>query len=165
MTHAIEVKDLSLTVDEGEVISVIGPSGSGKSTLARCIARLEKINSGEIYVYGHRMDSEKMSNAKESELLGMIFQQFNLFPHLNVLENVVMAQMKVRGRSRAEAEEKRVNCSTKLVWPTKSTRCRRSFPAVSSSALPSPAPWRLTQKSCCLTSPRQPSIPNSSATF
>ena len=118
MTHAIEVKDLhksfgsldvlkgvSLTVDEGEVISVIGPSGSGKSTLARCIARLEKINSGEIYVYGHRMDSEKMSNAKESELLGMIFQQFNLFPHLNVLENVVMAQMKVRGRSRAEAEE------------------------------------------------------------
>ena len=118
MTHAIEVKDLhksfgsldvlrgvSLTVDEGEVISVIGPSGSGKSTLARCIARLEDINAGEIYVYGHRMDSEKMSNAKESELIGMIFQQFNLFPHLNVLENVVMAQMKVRGRSRAEAEK------------------------------------------------------------
>lgn len=117
MTHAIEVKDLhksfgslnvlrgvSLTVDEGEVISVIGPSGSGKSTLARCIARLENINSGEIYVYGHRMDSGKMSNAKESELLGMIFQQFNLFPHMNVLENVTMAQMKVRGRSRKEAE-------------------------------------------------------------
>jgi len=117
VTHAIEVKDLhksfgalgvlkgvSLNVDEGEVITVIGPSGSGKSTLARCIARLERIDSGEIYVYGHRMDAEKMSNAKESELLGMIFQQFNLFPHLSVLENVAMAPMKVRGKSRAEAE-------------------------------------------------------------
>lgn len=119
LTHAIEVKDLyksfgslkvlkgvSLNVDEGEVITVIGPSGSGKSTLARCIARLEKIDSGEIYVYGHRMDEERMSNAEESQLLGMIFQQFNLFPHLNVLENVMLAQMKVRGRSREEAVEK-----------------------------------------------------------
>ena len=118
MTHAIEVKDLhksfgaldvlkgvSLNVDEGEVITVIGPSGSGKSTLARCIARLERIDSGEIYVYGHRMDGERMSNARESELLGMIFQQFNLFPHLSVLENVAIAPMKVRGRSRAEAEK------------------------------------------------------------
>ncbi|OON88517.1 MULTISPECIES: amino acid ABC transporter ATP-binding protein [unclassified Pyramidobacter] len=118
MTHAIEVKDLhksfgaldvlkgvSLNVDEGEVITVIGPSGSGKSTLARCIARLERIDSGEIYVYGHRMDGEKMSNARESELLGMIFQQFNLFPHLSVLENVAIAPMKVRGKSRAEAEK------------------------------------------------------------
>ena len=118
MTHAIEVKDLhksfgsldvlkgvSLNVDEGEVITVIGPSGSGKSTLARCIARLEKIDSGEIYVYGRRMDGGKMSNARESELLGMIFQQFNLFPHLSVLENVAIAPMKVRGRSRAEAEK------------------------------------------------------------
>ena len=118
MTHAIEVKDLhksfgsldvlngvSLTVDEGEVITVIGPSGSGKSTLARCIARLEKIDSGEISVYGRRMDGGKISNARESELLGMIFQQFNLFPHLSVLENVVIAPMKVRGRSRAEAEK------------------------------------------------------------
>ncbi|MDY2647800.1 MAG: amino acid ABC transporter ATP-binding protein [Pyramidobacter porci] len=118
MTHAIEVKDLhksfgsldvlngvSLTVDEGEVITVIGPSGSGKSTLARCIARLEKIDSGEISVYGRRMDGGKISNARESELLGMIFQQFNLFPHLSVLENVAIAPMKVRGRSRAEAEK------------------------------------------------------------
>ena len=116
MQHAIEVKGLhksfgalnvlrgvDLTVDEGEVISVIGPSGSGKSTLARCIARLETIDSGEVYVYGQRMDTGKMSNAKESELLGMIFQQFNLFPHMSVLDNVTMAQMKVRGKSREEA--------------------------------------------------------------
>ncbi|MCI6260329.1 MAG: amino acid ABC transporter ATP-binding protein, partial [Pyramidobacter sp.] len=96
---------VSLTVDEGEVITVIGPSGSGKSTLARCIARLEKIDSGEISVYGRRMDGGKISNARESELLGMIFQQFNLFPHLSVLENVAIAPMKVRGRSRAEAEK------------------------------------------------------------
>ena len=117
MTHAIEVKDLhksfgsldvlkgvSLTVDEGEVISVIGPSGSGKSTLARCIARLEKINSGEIYVYGHRMDSEKMSNAKESELLGMIFQQFNLFPHMTVMDNLTCAPVMLKKMTKEEAE-------------------------------------------------------------
>ena len=119
MTHAIEVKGLyksfgslevlkgvSLTVDEGEVVSVIGPSGSGKSTLARCIARLENIDSGEISVYGRRMDKGRMSNAEESQLLGMIFQQFNLFPHLNVRDNILLAQTQVRGRSRAEAEEK-----------------------------------------------------------
>jgi ABC-type polar amino acid transport system ATPase subunit len=119
VTHAIEVKDLyksfgalkvlkgvSLTVDEGEVVTVIGPSGSGKSTLARCIARLEDIDSGEISVYGRRMDEGRMSNAEESRLLGMIFQQFNLFPHLDVLDNIVLAQTQVRGRSRAEAEEK-----------------------------------------------------------
>ena len=127
MTHAIEVKDLhksfgslnvlrgvSLTVEEGEVISVIGPSGSGKSTLARCIARLEEINKGEIYVYGQRMDTGKISNAKESELLGMIFQQFNLFPHMSVLENVTMAQMKVRGKSRADAEARAKDLLTKV---------------------------------------------------
>ncbi len=119
MTLAIEVKDLhksfgsldvlkgvSMNVEEGEVITVIGPSGSGKSTLARCIARLEKINSGEIYVYGQRMDSAQMTNAKESELLGMIFQQFNLFPHLTVLENVAMAPIKVRGKSVEEAHKR-----------------------------------------------------------
>ncbi len=118
LTLAIEVKDLhksfgsldvlkgvSINVKEGEVITVIGPSGSGKSTLARCIARLEEINSGEIYVYGHRMDSAQMTNAKESELLGMIFQQFNLFPHLTVLDNVAMAPIKVRGKSVEEAHE------------------------------------------------------------
>lgn len=118
MTCAIEVKNLhksfgsldvlkgvSLNVGEGEVITVIGPSGSGKSTLARCIARLEKIDSGEIYVYGRRMDCGKISNAEESKLLGMIFQQFNLFPHLSVLENVALAQMKVRGKPRSEAEK------------------------------------------------------------
>ena len=145
MTHAIEVKDLhksfgsldvlkgvSLNVDEGEVITVIGPSGSGKSTLARCIARLEKIDSGEIYVYGRRMDGGKMSNAMESELLGMIFQQFNLFPHLSVLENVAIAPMRRRPPE---------NCSSASASATRSRRSRPSFPAASSSAWPSPARW------------------------
>ena len=117
MTLAIEVKDLhksfgslnvlkgvSLEVQEGEVISVIGPSGSGKSTLARCIARLEEINGGDIWVYGKHMNGSKMSNAEESTLLGMIFQQFNLFPHMTVLENVMLGPMAVRGKSRQEAE-------------------------------------------------------------
>lgn len=137
MTLAIEVKELhksfgtlsvlrgvSLTVNEGEVVSVIGPSGSGKSTLARCIARLEKIDSGEIVVYGQKLD-QSLNNAAQSELIGMIFQQFNLFPHLTVMDNLVLAQQAVRHRSADEARQKarelleRVGLGDKAAaWPS-----------------------------------------------
>lgn len=117
MNNAIEVKDLhksfgkldvlkgvSLSVEEGEVVSVIGPSGSGKSTLARCICRLEEINKGEISLYGMRVDNKKHSNKELSSMVGMIFQQFNLFPHLSVLENITLTPVKVRGLQQKEAE-------------------------------------------------------------
>jgi polar amino acid transport system ATP-binding protein len=81
-----------------------GPSGSGKSTLIRCINHLESIKSGEITVAGHRLnDSQKAVDAVRREV-GMVFQQFNLFPHKTVLENCILAPMRVRGLSRAEAE-------------------------------------------------------------
>ncbi len=119
MDPAIEVRDLhksfgdlqvlkgvSLEVQEGEVVSVIGPSGSGKSTLARCVCRLEEINRGEIRLYGKRIDRGGMSNGEQSRLVGMIFQQFNLFPHLSVIENVMLSPVKVRKLSVSLAREK-----------------------------------------------------------
>lgn len=118
MNNAIEIKNLhksfgsldvlkgvSLSVKEGEVVSVIGPSGSGKSTLARCICRLEEINEGEIYLYGDRFDDSRHSNKELSSMVGMIFQQFNLFPHLSVLDNITLTPVSVRGFSREKAEK------------------------------------------------------------
>ncbi len=100
--HAL--KDVNLNVTKGEKIVLCGPSGSGKSTLIRCINHLEAIKSGEITVAGHRLnDSQKAVDAVRREV-GMVFQQFNLFPHKTVLENCILAPMRVRGLSRSEAE-------------------------------------------------------------
>lgn len=100
--HAL--KNINLAVAKGEKIVLCGPSGSGKSTLIRCINHLETIKSGEIVVAGHRLnDSQKAVDAVRREV-GMVFQQFNLFPHKTVLENCILAPMRVRKLSRSEAE-------------------------------------------------------------
>jgi polar amino acid transport system ATP-binding protein len=96
---------VNLTVKKGKVIVVIGPSGSGKSTMLRCINHLEVPTSGEVWIDGkHLGKKEKELNAIRAEV-GMVFQLFNLFPHLTALENVTVAQKVVRGRSKEEAEE------------------------------------------------------------
>ena len=96
---------VSLTVKKGKVIVVIGPSGSGKSTMLRCINHLEAPSSGDIWIDGVKMGrNEKELNETRAEV-GMVFQLFNLFPHLSVLENVTIAQKVVRGRSKEEALE------------------------------------------------------------
>ena len=95
---------VSLTVERGKVIVVIGPSGSGKSTLLRCINHLETPTSGEIWIDGEKLSKDaKAINSIRTEI-GMVFQLFNLFPHLTVLENVTLAQKVVRKRSKEEAE-------------------------------------------------------------
>ena len=99
------LKGISLSVKEGEVVSVIGPSGSGKSTLARCICRLEEINSGEIRLYGTRFENKQHSNKELSSMVGMIFQQFNLFPHLSVLDNITLSPVKVRNFTKEKADK------------------------------------------------------------
>jgi aspartate/glutamate/glutamine transport system ATP-binding protein len=100
------LEDIDFTVDEGEVVVVIGPSGSGKSTLLRCINGLEDITSGELVVDG--MEPHKRStslNELRSEI-GMVFQQFNLYPHMTVTENIKLAPMKVKDVSAKEADER-----------------------------------------------------------
>jgi glutamate transport system ATP-binding protein len=100
------LKDIDLSVDKGEVIVVIGPSGSGKSTLCRCINRLETIDSGRISIDGVPLPEEGKALAAIRADVGMVFQSFNLFAHKNILKNVTMGPIKVRGMSKAEAEEK-----------------------------------------------------------
>ena len=98
------VDDVSLTVPRGQVTVIIGPSGSGKSTVLRCINHLETPSAGEIWVDGKRLThNSKDINAVRAEV-GMVFQQFNLFPHLTTLENIMLAQRVVRRRARPEAE-------------------------------------------------------------
>ena len=97
---------VSLDVYDGEKVVIIGPSGSGKSTLLRSINRLEEIDRGSIIVDGMDLYDPKTDITKVREEVGMVFQSFNLFPHKSVLENLTLAQIVVRKRSRQEAEEK-----------------------------------------------------------
>jgi len=97
------IRGVSLSVNRGEVVMIIGPSGSGKSTLLRCINRLEEYDKGSIVVDGIPLTSAENINAVRTEV-GMVFQQFNLFPHLTVLENISLAQRIIRKRSKQEAE-------------------------------------------------------------
>ena len=97
------LRDVTTTVGRGEVVVVIGPSGSGKSTLCRAINRLETIDDGVISIDGTRLPEEGAALAKLRADVGMVFQSFNLFAHKTVVENVMLGQVKVRRRSKAEA--------------------------------------------------------------
>jgi glutamate transport system ATP-binding protein len=99
------LKDINLEVDAGQVVVVLGPSGSGKSTLCRTINRLEPIDSGEIEVDGRALPAEGKALAGLRADVGMVFQSFNLFAHKTILENVMLAPLKVRKQSKAEAEQ------------------------------------------------------------
>lgn len=99
------VKGVSLSVKRGEVIVVVGPSGSGKSTVLRCINHLEEPTGGAVYIDGVHLEDKKTNINSVRAEVGMVFQQFNLFPHLSVLRNVTIAQEKVRKRSKEEANE------------------------------------------------------------
>jgi polar amino acid transport system ATP-binding protein len=99
------LKDVTLDVAPAEVVVVCGPSGSGKSTLIRCVNRLEPIQQGEMVVYGESISGNGVNLSKLRAEVGMVFQSFNLFPHMTALENVMLAPLKVKGLSRIEAEK------------------------------------------------------------
>ncbi|RNL78707.1 amino acid ABC transporter ATP-binding protein [Nocardioides marmorisolisilvae] len=99
------LKGIDFTVDQGQVVCVIGPSGSGKSTLLRCVNRLEEPTSGQIVVEGEDITDPEVDLNKVRSRIGMVFQQFNLFPHLCVLDNLTLAQRRVLKRDKAEAEK------------------------------------------------------------
>ena len=115
------LNDVSFRVEPGEVVVICGPSGSGKSTLLRCINRLERIDSGEITVGGIRVDDATPDIAKVRAEIGMVFQQFNLYPHLRVLENLTLAPVKVRGLSREQASGIARELLAKVGIPEKET--------------------------------------------
>lgn len=100
------LKDINLKIDRGEVLVVIGPSGSGKSTLCRTINRLETIDSGEILIEGQPLPQEGKELARTRAELGMVFQQFNLFAHKTILDNVTLGPIEVLGLSKDEAEKR-----------------------------------------------------------
>ncbi|WP_067839971.1 amino acid ABC transporter ATP-binding protein [Amphibacillus sediminis] len=100
------LKDISIEINKGEVVSIIGPSGSGKSTFLRCINLLEQPSKGKIFVSGQDLTESKTNVTKAREKIGMVFQHFHLFPHLTVLENLTYAPTKVKKMTREEAEEK-----------------------------------------------------------
>ncbi|MFD1536055.1 amino acid ABC transporter ATP-binding protein [Nonomuraea guangzhouensis] len=117
MTHAVEIRDLhkyfgdnevlkgiDFTVEPGQVVCVIGPSGSGKSTLLRCVNLLETPTKGKVFVNGRELTHPDADIDATRRQVGMVFQQFNLFPHLTALQNVMIAQQRVLNRSKAEAE-------------------------------------------------------------
>ncbi|WP_395298556.1 amino acid ABC transporter ATP-binding protein [Kitasatospora hibisci] len=110
------LKGIDLEVKQGEVFCLIGPSGSGKSTFLRCINHLEKINGGRLWVdgelVGYRQRGDKLYELKDREValkrrdIGMVFQRFNLFPHMTAIENVIEAPVQVKGESKADARER-----------------------------------------------------------
>jgi polar amino acid transport system ATP-binding protein len=102
--HVYALRGVSLDIYKGEVVVIIGPSGSGKSTLLRCINRLEEYEAGQIIVDGIPLDSAENINAVRREV-GMVFQSFNLFAHLTVLDNIMLAQRVVRKRGKEESEQ------------------------------------------------------------
>jgi ABC-type polar amino acid transport system ATPase subunit len=116
------LKDVSLDVSPGEVVVVCGPSGSGKSTLIRCVNRLEPIQEGEIFVYGNSITSNGRSLTKLRAEVGMVFQSFNLFPHMTVLENIALAPMKVKGLPRADAAKIARDLLARVRIPDKADR-------------------------------------------
>ena len=108
------LRDVNIDVQKGEVVVVLGPSGSGKSTMLRCINLLEQPTGGHIYIEGKEITDPKVNINKLREHVGMVFQQFNLFPHLSAKKNVMLAQTKVLKRSKEEAERIAMEQLTKV---------------------------------------------------
>jgi polar amino acid transport system ATP-binding protein len=108
------LKDINAAIQEKEVVCVIGPSGSGKSTFLRCLNRLEEISGGEVVINGHDITDSKININKVRQEVGMVFQQFNLFPHKSVLENITLGPIKILGTEKAEAEKLAIELLSKV---------------------------------------------------
>lgn len=119
------LKGINQTVSEAEVLCIVGPSGSGKSTMLRCINLLEVPTSGEVYIDGELVTSKNINEIRTK--MGMVFQNFNLFPHMTVLENVTCAPINVKGVSKADAEAKAMELLTRVGLDNKANAYPRSL--------------------------------------
>ena len=113
------LRDIDLAVSKGEAIVVAGPSGSGKSTMLRCINALETIDSGEIFFDGKSISEAGKGIYKLRAEIGMVFQQFNLFPHKSVLQNITLGPIEIRGLSKKDAEERATELLERVGIPEK----------------------------------------------
>ena len=121
------LEDIDFSVDEGEVVVVIGPSGSGKSTLLRCINALEGISSGELYVDGMRVHGKETNLNRLRSEIGFVFQQFNLYPHMTVAQNIKLAPIKVKHVSKKEADERCVRLLSRVGIPEQTNKYPESL--------------------------------------
>ncbi len=156
--HFQVLTDCSTEVKKGDVVVVCGPSGSGKSTLIKTVNGLEPVQQGEIVVNGTKVNDKKTNLAQLRSHVGMVFQHFELFPHLSIIENLTLAQVKVLKRDKKASREKGLKLLERVGSRLMPISSRHSFLAASSSVWRSPArcawiPWR-----CCLTNPRRRSI-------
>ena len=108
------LKDISYDVHEGEVVVIIGPSGSGKSTFLRCMNKLEEISGGEVVVDGHNLTDRHVDINKVRENVGMLFQHFNLFPHMNVMQNLMLAPVDLKKTTKEKARERALQMLRKV---------------------------------------------------
>ena len=119
------LRGIDQTVSESEVLCIVGPSGSGKSTMLRCINLLEVPTSGEVFIDGELVTNQNINEIRTK--MGMVFQNFNLFPHMTVLENVTCAPINVKGVSKAEAEAKAMELLTRVGLDNKASAYPRSL--------------------------------------
>ena len=140
------LKGLDVSIREGEVVTVIGPSGSGKSTFLRCLNKLEEPTSGRIVFEGQDLTDPKTDIDVVRQHIGMVFQHFNLFPHMTVAENIMLAPVQLKRMSKAEARDRATRAArTGSSSPRRWTPDRHSSPAGRSSASRSRGRWRCSR--------------------